>query len=94
MSGAAASSDLPVLCLLQSAAPGVSHQEPGGLTTRQAIDAIHSIPGNIIGCDLVELNPDVDHDFMATRVAAKIMKELASAMVASSGTQLALVTEE
>lgn len=27
-------------------APGVSHREPGGLSTRQLIDAIHSIPGN------------------------------------------------
>ena len=26
-------------------APGVSHRESGGLTVRQAIDAIHAIPG-------------------------------------------------
>lgn len=26
-------------------APGVSHREPGGLSVRQAIDAIHCIPG-------------------------------------------------
>jgi arginase len=32
-------------CLDPSCAPGVSHREPGGLSTRQAFDIIHSIPG-------------------------------------------------
>ncbi|HTA60245.1 MAG TPA: agmatinase, partial [Candidatus Baltobacteraceae bacterium] len=38
-------------------APGVSHWEPGGLTTREAISYIHALPGPIIGADLVEFNP-------------------------------------
>ncbi|GAX77893.1 hypothetical protein CEUSTIGMA_g5335.t1 [Chlamydomonas eustigma] len=67
-----------------SAAPGVSHQEPGGLSTRQAIDAIHAIPGIIIGADLVELNPDLDCQLMTSRVASKIMKEIASVIVRSN----------
>ena len=61
-----------------SAAPGVSHREGGGLTPRQLIDAIHCIPGIIVGADLVEYNPTRDtSDFLTASVVAKIMKELA-----------------
>ena len=41
-------------CLDPAFAPGVSHREPGGISTRQAVDAIMSIPGKIIGADVVE----------------------------------------
>jgi arginase len=39
-------------------APGVHHKEGGGLSVRQAIDAIHCIPGRIVGADIVEYSPD------------------------------------
>lgn len=64
-------------------APGVSHREAGGLTTRQLIDAIHSIPGQIVGADLVEFNPDRDIDGITAAVGGKILKELAGKIIHS-----------
>ncbi len=62
-------------------APGVSHHEPGGLTTREVIDLLHSLPGHIIGADIVELNPVRDPVGITAAVAAKFMKELLGMMV-------------
>lgn len=62
-------------------APGVSHREAGGLTTRQLIDAIHAIPGRIIGADLVEFNPNRDIDGITAAVGGKLLKELAGKMI-------------
>ena len=58
-------------------APGVSHPEPGGLSTRQAVDAIHCIPGKIVGADIVEYNPTRDIQNMTATAAAKLLKEMA-----------------
>ena len=58
-------------------APGVAHHEPGGLTTRQALDIIHAIDAPIIGADVVELNPDRDINGVTGMVAAKIIREIA-----------------
>jgi agmatinase len=57
-------------------APGVSHREPGGLTTREAIRFIHAIEGQIVGADLVEYNPARDLDGTTATTAAKILKEI------------------
>lgn len=57
-------------------APGVSHHEPGGLSTREALRFIKSIKGNVIGCDLVEYNPNRDINGVTAMVAAKLVKEL------------------
>jgi arginase family enzyme len=62
-------------------APGVSHWEPGGLTTREAIGYIHALPGPIIGADLVEFNPVHDPTGLTATVAAKILKELLGKMI-------------
>ncbi len=62
-------------------APGVSHRQPGGLSTRQAIDVIQSFKGRLEGADIVEFNPDFDVPGMTDAVCAKVMKELASRMV-------------
>jgi len=58
-------------------APGVSHREPGGLTTRQVIEIIQSISAPVIGADIVEFNPRMDSTGMTAVVCAKILKELA-----------------
>jgi arginase len=63
-------------------APGVSHWEPGGLTTREAIAYLHALPGPIIGADLVEFNPARDTIGLTATVAAKILKELLGKMLA------------
>lgn len=59
-------------------APGVSHREPGGLTTRQAVDVIQRLKGEIVGGDVVEFNPHMDSSGMTAMVAAKIVKEIAA----------------
>ena len=41
-------------------APGVSHREPGGLSTRQVIDLIQAIDQPIVAADIVEYNPRCD----------------------------------
>jgi len=61
-------------------APGVSHQEPGGLSVREVLDLIDQLPGPVIGADVVELNPDCDLGQMTANLAAKLIKELAGRM--------------
>jgi len=57
-------------------APGVSHPESGGLTTREVIETIQNLPGPIIGADLVEYNPNHDPTGITDVAAAKLMKEI------------------
>jgi arginase len=61
-------------------APGVSHREPGGLSTRDVITLIQSLPGPIVGADVVEFNPGEDVAGLTAPVCAKLVKELASRM--------------
>jgi arginase len=62
-------------------APGVSHHEPGGLTTRQALQVIQSLKGRIAGLDVVELNPARDPSSITAAAAFKIIKETAGRIV-------------
>jgi len=62
-------------------APGVSHPEPGGLSTRDVISVVQRLRGRIVGADVVELNPVQDADGATARVAAKIAKELLSRLL-------------
>jgi agmatinase len=57
-------------------APGVSHHEPGGLSTRDMIQLIQSLDCQIMGIDLVEYNPTRDINDMTAMVASKLLKEL------------------
>lgn len=57
-------------------APGVSHHEPGGFSTREILDILHQLPGTIVGADLVEYNPTRDLVDMTAMVAAKFYKEI------------------
>jgi arginase len=61
-------------------APGVSHYEPGGVSTRALLQWIGSIRGPLVGADVVELNPDRDWNGMTAAVAAKLVKEIAGRM--------------
>lgn len=67
-----------------SVAPGVSHHEPGGLTMREVLDVIESLPGPLVGADVVELNPDRDLVDMTAMVGAKLVKEITAAMLPRS----------
>ena len=62
-------------------APGISHHEPGGLSTREVLDVIHGLPCPPVGADIVELNPDRDRHGVTAMVAAKILKELLAVML-------------
>lgn len=57
-------------------APGISHHEPGGLSTRQLIEIIQQINAPIVGADLVEYNPVRDVHDITAMVAFKLLKEL------------------
>lgn len=64
-------------------APGVSHHEPGGLSTRQALTLIQSVQApKFVGADIVELNPMRDPLGITAMVAAKLLKEIAARMLA------------
>lgn len=62
-------------------APGVSHREPGGMSTRQAIDLIQRLRGQVVGADIVEFNPRMDPLHVTGTVCAKLLKEIAAKML-------------
>jgi len=62
-------------------APGVSHREAGGLTSRDVINAIQILPGKLIGADIVEFNPTQDSSGITAHLCAKLVKELVSRML-------------
>ncbi len=61
-------------------APGVSHRQPGGLSTRQALSVIQTFGGRLVGADIVEFNPLFDVPGMTDAVCAKLLKEIAARM--------------
>ncbi len=61
-------------------APGVSHPEPGGLSTLDALALIRRIESPLIGADIVELNPERDPMMTTARVVVRLVKELAAVM--------------
>jgi arginase len=63
-------------------APGVSHQEPGGLCTRDVLQLIQNLNATVVGADIVELNPSRDSSDVTAMAAVKFLKELASCMLA------------
>ena len=65
-------------------APGVSHHEPGGLSTRELLDSLHQLAAmdvDVVGADVVELNPTRDLNDTTAMVAAKLVRELLDLMV-------------
>ena len=66
-------------------APGVSHWEPGGLTVREVICIVQDAGGHVVAADIVEYNPLRDPTGVTAFVAAKLVKEVASRMLADDG---------
>ncbi len=64
-------------------APGVSHREPGGLSTRQALNVIQRLEADLVGADIVEFNPRMDSTGITAMVCAKLLKEIASKMLSA-----------
>jgi len=63
-------------CLDPAFAPGVSHHEPGGMSTREVVEIIQTLKGNLVGADIVELNPELDPLKITGMVAGKLLKEI------------------
>lgn len=61
-----------------SVAPGVSHIEPGGLSTRDVLSTLNRQTAPLVGADIVELNPLRDINGMTAVLAAKLIRELAA----------------
>lgn len=59
-------------------APGVSHPEPGGLSTLDVLKLIGRVRGQLVGADIVELNPERDWQMTTARVVVRLIKELAA----------------
>ena len=69
-------------CLDPAFAPGVSHYEPGGLSTREVLRILHQLGGCLVGADIVEFNPKRDPQGITAMVAAKVLKEILGRMLA------------
>lgn len=65
-------------------APGVSHFEPGGLSVRDLLTLIQGLSAPLVGADIVEYNPERDPTGVTARVAAKLLKEIAAQMIATT----------
>jgi arginase len=63
-------------------APGVSHHEPGGMTTRQVLELIQRFEGDLVGADIVEFNPSRDVAGITAALASKLLKEVLVRMLA------------
>lgn len=62
-------------------APGVSHHEPGGFTTRQVLHILQTLKGNVVGADLVEFNPTRDSSGITAMLAGKLYKEMIDLLI-------------
>ncbi len=57
--------------------PGTGNPEPGGVNFREFIDFLKKIKDlNIVGCDIVELNPEVDRTGTSSILAAEVVREV------------------
>lgn len=66
-------------------APGISHQEPGGVSTRDVLDVIQRIDAPLVGADIVEYNPTRDLNGVTAMVAAKCLREIVDRMLGDGG---------
>jgi agmatinase len=68
-------------------APGTGHPVPGGLSVARlsglALDIARSRP--VVGLDMMEVNPLLDHRDMTSAAAAAILAELVPALMRSAG---------
>ncbi len=65
-------------------APGVSHHEPGGFTTRQILHLLQTLKANLVGADLVEFNPTRDPSGITAMLAGKLYKEMLDLLLRSA----------
>jgi arginase len=65
-------------------APGVSHLEPGGLSTRDVLQFVQGLDAEVVGADIVEFNPGRDPSGITAMAAVKFMKEMSACMLRGS----------
>lgn len=63
-------------------APGTGTPEPGGLTARELLDAVHRICLElpVVGVDVVEVSPPYDHADITAALANRVVLEALSAI--------------
>jgi arginase len=64
-------------------APGVSHYEPGGFTSRELVSVLQHLKANVVGADVVEFNPTRDPSGITAMLAAKLFKEMLDVLLRS-----------
>lgn len=62
-------------------APGCGNPVPGGLTTRQLFAALAALDAEIVGFDVVEVNPLLDAAGITALAGARVVTELVGAIV-------------
>jgi arginase family enzyme len=65
-------------------APGTGTPEPGGLTSRQLLDAVRRVCLElpVAGMDIVEVSPPYDHADITAMLASRVALEAVSAIAA------------
>jgi agmatinase len=67
-------------------APGTGTPEPGGITSREMIEAVAAMSGlNVVGFDLVEVAPALDHSDRTAVLGAKLIREALLAFILDAG---------
>lgn len=66
-------------------APGVGNPVPGGLSSRALISLIQSLDANVVGMDLVEVNPLLDRANVTSVAAARLVLEALGNMAQHHG---------
>jgi arginase len=61
--------------------PGVSHPDPGGISTREALGIIQDLEAPVVGAYIVELNPKRDINGITAMAAAKFLKKIVGKMI-------------
>lgn len=57
-------------------APGTGTPEPGGITSRELMEALHLLRGlNVVGFDVVEVSPELDPSGATSVLGAMVMRE-------------------
>jgi agmatinase len=65
-------------------APGTGTPEPGGLTAREALHLMRSLRGlNVVGFDLVEVCPALDHADITSHLASRVLYEALALLAAA-----------
>jgi agmatinase len=58
-------------------APGTGNPEPAGCTSRELMEAVHLFGClNVVGVDIVELSPPLDHADITAILVAKLVREI------------------